>query len=109
MRQRLEAPIPHRHCLHEIARYRGWPRPDRTWRGARSSLDEAKPPGLSRGFVRQALRAAAPRSRPWPSPVGDIADYAHRKGRINSQDLFGVNADLTLAGDDRPVDLVVIL
>ena len=40
--------------------------------------------------------------------VGDIADDTHCEGRIDRENFLGIDADLTLAGDDRPVDLVVV-
>src|SRR5271157_2844748 len=43
------------------------------------------------------------------SAVGNVADDTHCERRIHGQNLFGVDADLALAGDDRPVDLIVIL
>src|SRR5439155_3938332 len=61
----------------------------------------APPPGRSRGLTR-----------PPPSrglTVCDIADDAHCEGRIDREHFLGVDADLALAGDDRPIDLVVVL
>ena len=46
---------------------------------------------------------------PRGSAVGDIGDDPHREGRVDGQHLFGIDPDLALAGDDRPVDLVVVL
>src|SRR4051812_46420599 len=43
------------------------------------------------------------------SAVCNIADHAHRKWRVYGQHLFSINADLALPGNDRPVDLIVVL
>ena len=43
------------------------------------------------------------------SSVRDVADHSHREGRIDCQRFFGVDADLALSCDNRPVDLVVVL
>src|SRR6516162_5516006 len=43
------------------------------------------------------------------SAVVDIADDTHCERRIDGQDFLGINTDLALAGDNRPVDLIVIL
>src|SRR6516164_3014616 len=43
------------------------------------------------------------------SAVADVADDAHREWCVNRQRFFGVDADLALARDERPVDLVIVL
>src|SRR5882724_13328829 len=61
----------------------------------------APPPAEPRGLTRPSLRSSL--------AVCDIADDAHCEGRVNRERFLGVDANLTLAGDDRPVYLVVIL
>src|SRR6202048_452500 len=61
----------------------------------------APPPAEPRGQTRPSLRSSL--------AVCNIADDAHCKGRIDGEHFLGVDANLALAGDDRPVYLVVIL
>ena len=43
------------------------------------------------------------------SPIPDVGDDTQGERGIDRQHLFGVDADLALAGHHRPVDLVVVL
>src|ERR1700730_4291967 len=61
----------------------------------------APPPAEPRGLTRPSLRSSL--------AVSDIVDNAHCEGRVDGERLLGVDANLTLAGNDRPVYLVVIL
>src|SRR6202011_3719988 len=68
---------------------------------ARSYRVSAPPPAEPRGQTRPSLRSSL--------AVCNIADDAHCEGRIDGEHFLGVDANLALAGDDRPVYLVVIL
>src|SRR6267378_4856055 len=74
---------------------------DRAQARAESYRVSAPPPAGPRGLTRSSLLGSL--------PVCDIADDAHCEGRIDRKHFLGVDANLALAGDDRPVYLVVIL
>src|SRR5205814_5305663 len=61
----------------------------------------APPPGKPRGRRDRLFLAGL--------PVSDIADDTHCEGRIDREHFLGVDANLTLPSDHRPVDLVIVL
>src|SRR5271169_2171620 len=108
-RQPPEALGPDRRYQPNTAPSRSSPHLGQRRRAAVSGPRRARPPSSTRGLPQQTLSNKAPSARSLASAVCDVRNDAHRKGSIDGQYFLGIDADLALASDDRPIDLVVVL